>query len=833
MIGLDIKILHVVQDSESNLMKTKLTIFILFFLGTLLTACAAPEPEEAAMNGRVLLWHEWQGVEAQLLNTLITEFRRLHPGVDVITVPVSAGTIVNRFQDRSDSALGPDIMLLDAGSVYQLAEAGLIEDISGQIALGGHHYLSAAQIALQKGDELFGIPFAVDSQVLFYNREMVQSPPETLAELQDRVADGERIAMDANLMDAIWGLGAFGGSLFDDQGELTLSQGGFINWLDFLQQAQAQPGFILDTNIDRLREMFVAGETAYYVGPSSDLPLLRAAFADIAMPAAETNEEAEGDSQEPALIELPLEATDLVGVASLPVGPNDWQPSPVLQTDAFVFSRVSSPQEQALALELAEFLTNPQQQLRLAQEDIGRMPASAELRLNLNMPEAVLALIKQSRTAVSIPYQLRPQWDVMVQEEGEFENRYTRALQGILTTSQLIDESNDQIETKFDTGDRDPDLLCPDQVEGEPRTLTLWHALPERETGILQAIPASFEALCPGIKLEIFAQDPAEIIDNFIAEAQDGGGPDILIESSRWSSQLAERELIADLSDHVRPVDLEPLIPEAADSMRFKQRLYGIPQLVSVLALIYNTDMIDSPPASLDELLLQVNSERRLALPVRFFYGYWGLNPFGGFDFNSEEGLIEELEGVVPWLTWLQSAQAEPGIDLTFDPAEATDAFVRRQAAFTVAGSWTLSQLREELGDDQFAVAPLPSGPAGLAAPILQVEGIMVSANSEDRIDDALAFSRFLSLPESQAVLLDSGSFVSANVIFNTDESPLLRGFQEAAKLAVEVDENSSFAAMEKLGDIMYEDVLIDGVDPQTAAAEFEAAVEQLAEDQP
>ena len=50
------------------------------------------------------------------------------------------------------------------------------------------------------------------------------------------------------------GLGAFGGSLFDADGQLTLSQGGFINWLDFLQQAQALPGFILDTDTQRLRD---------------------------------------------------------------------------------------------------------------------------------------------------------------------------------------------------------------------------------------------------------------------------------------------------------------------------------------------------------------------------------------------------------------------------------------------------------------------------------------------------------------------------------------------------------------------------------------------------
>ena len=57
--------------------------------------------------------------------------------------------------------------------------------------------------------------------------------------------------------------------------------------------------------------------------------------------------------------------------------------------------------------------------------------------------------------------------------------------------------------------------------------------------------------------------------------------------------------------------------------MRYRNRLYGIPQSVSVLALLYNKEMVDAP-TSLEELLIQVNPDRRWAPPMRFFWRLLG-----------------------------------------------------------------------------------------------------------------------------------------------------------------------------------------------------------------
>lgn len=813
---------------------TLVTVFMLFFLLVSCSGADTPATDETSLEGQVLLWHDWQGTETQILNELIEKFTELHPDVKVIGQPVSPDTIVERYEDRNASGLGPDLMLLNAGLAYELAEAGIINEISGQVDLEEGQYLSAGLATMQDGERLFGLPFSMHSQVLYYNKELVQSPPETLVELQERVATGEKIALNTRFLDTIWGLGAFGGKMFDPEGRLTLNQGGLINWLDFLQRAQATPGFILDTDEERLREAFVTGEAAYYVGASHELLALQTALGEEAlaqdMPAEDTGQEEPGTASAP-VADPNEKGAEILGAASLPAGPNEWRPSPILQTDAFVFSRVSSPREQALAIELAEFLTNPQQQARLAVEGIGRVPASAQVGLNRNLPESTVALGRQSRTALTIPYENRAVWNELVDEDSDFNAGYTQVLQGLLPANRFVKQAVQQIQAELgvEIAKVDLDTLCPNQAADESNTLTIWHSMPESESAALAEISQNYEALCSGVRLEITSISPEEIIDRYLEEAQAGGGPDILLESSRWTSQLAEEGLLRDLSDYIRPEDLEPLIPGAAESMRYQGRPYGIPESVTVLAMLYNQELVENPPGDLPELRSQVDPEHRWALPMRFFYGYWGLNPFGGFEFNSEEGQIEEGTGMVPWLTWLQETQNRPGVDLTFDPMEATDAFAAGEVAFLVGGPWVLPQLREALGEDSFGVAPLPSGPLGPGSPMLQVQGVMVNAKSSDQATDAaVAFARYLNLPENQALFLDTGNHIPAIVNIDLEDHPLINGFHRQAKLASVVDENSNFAAMEELGDEMYEEVLLEGLDPAEAFQDFVIAVQDI-----
>ncbi|MEI2776513.1 MAG: extracellular solute-binding protein [Tetrasphaera sp.] len=368
----------------------------------------------------------------------------------------------------------------------------------------------------------------------------------------------------------------------------------------------------------------------------------------------------------------------------------------------------------------------------------------------------------------------------------------------------------------------EPAELCPRQ----PGSIIIWHALHADEARVFEELARRFEATCPGAKIDIAQAPYDEIADRFAAAARAGGGPDVLFESSRWMAPLAEEGLLLDLTERVAPRFLQQFMPNTVATMRYRGRLYGIPESVTVLALFYNNTAVSEPPIDVQMLALGVSATQRLALPVGFFWGYWGMDPFGGFTFDSYSGKILESAGLVAWLQALQHVDPMPGVELYFDFGAAEDAFAYEEAAYLVSGPWSLPRLRQTVGLDNFQVTPLPNGPVGPGSPMLQVQGTMINGNASTlAIDVALAFGQFINLPESQERFLPTESHVTASVTVDLTDYPNLESFREQAKAAALVVENSNFVLLEDLGDQLYRDVLGTGADPTVAVPAFVEAV--------
>ena len=352
--------------------------------------------------------------------------------------------------------------------------------------------------------------------------------------------------------------------------------------------------------------------------------------------------------------------------------------------------------------------------------------------------------------------------------------------------------------------------FCPAQ----PAEVLVWHTISPDEAQILQDLDNEFEEICPNITLTLARRSAATIDDQFRAAVGNEAvtAPDMLLASSRWLAQLAEEGLLLDLTELAGPEFLQQFLPDTVESMRYEDRLYGIPESVDVLALLYNTSLVADPPFDVQQLAQSVSADVRAALPVGFFLAYWGMEPYGSFAFDSYAGRIEETEGLNNWLTVLQGADANPGIDFYFDYDAAEDAFAAEEAAYLVSGPGSLPRLRQALGNDGFRVVPLPNGPLKPGTPMLQVNGSMINATADEAaVDAALAFSRYLNLPADQARRAANGNHVSASVTVNLSEFPNLEGFREQAKFATTVVENSNFATLEAEGDLLYRAVLLDG----------------------
>ena len=546
-------------------------------------------------------------------------------------------------------------------------------------------YLATALAMVADGDHLYGLPFAGHTQVLFFNRARVASPPGELFALVDRAGRGETVALPTGFEQSYWGIGAYDGAIRDAGGQLALGLGGFANWLDALQVARTMPGFLLGEDTDVLRQAFVDGKATYYVGDSTELPGLQAAMGQ-----------------------------DTVGVAALPVGPNGSAARPLLYSDAFAFGSASSPAATALALDLAQALTSAQAQFDLAEQDIGRLPATSQVRLTPNLPAHALVVARQGRLADAIALADRTLWQELTVGSLGFAAAYRQVVAGNLAPAAMVEWAEGELSARLglDIAAPDPAALCPDA----PEAIRLWHALRDDEAAAFDAVIRRFEAACPGVDVAATVLPAAEIYDRFVAAAAAGNAPELLFASSRWLPQLAAQGLIQDMGELVPAQQLQQFQPRAVQAMRYDGRLYGIPESLSLLALFYNRAQVSDPPIDLEQLRQDVDAEQRWALPVDFWQGYWGLAPFGGFQFDSQSGQVIDAAGLVAWLAWLQAADKQPGMDLLLDGQQGEQAFARGKLPTSWAARRRCLSCARRLATRAFGWRRCPMGRLGLAA---------------------------------------------------------------------------------------------------------------------
>jgi ABC-type glycerol-3-phosphate transport system substrate-binding protein len=127
--------------------------------------------------------------------------------------------------------------------------------------------------------------------------------------------------------------------------------------------------------LETITRLFIKGETAYYIGYFNEWQRFQ----------AEASEDRVG----------------ALGVTILPSGP--LGPSrPLIQTEVLYFNSASSAKQENLALELALFLTNSEQNNALLRE-AGLIPANQRVRVNSRVYPDLFPFVQAGRTAVTIP----------------------------------------------------------------------------------------------------------------------------------------------------------------------------------------------------------------------------------------------------------------------------------------------------------------------------------------------------------------------------------------------------------------------------------------------
>lgn len=400
---------------------TALLILVsLFIVGrTALSDGQAVQADDLA--GPLLVWHSWLDERADVLTQAKIKFEELHPGVRVVLVAYPQEELYARYAGAAANGFGPDLLIAPGEWLPDLLAGGLIRPVAATVeAQSNLWFREDIQRILRSRNRLYGLPFGLRTQALFYNKKLVERPAVTLDELLAQAGAGSGVGIGSSFRDALWGLGTSGGQLYDEKGEVVVDVQALGSWLTWMKNAQTNPAIVMSTNQEGLRQLFARGDLAYLVDDTNAVRLLASSV-----------------------------QTGTLGVRSLPSGPTG-SATPLLRADALFFNPASSPRQKEAANALALFLTGKEEQTLLMRR-AGVTPAHQDVRINVRLNPEISAFAFQAKTAIAWTDDPLLAWLLTDGDET-----YVQALEGVLTPSEAADELAVELAAKKAELDQQP-----------------------------------------------------------------------------------------------------------------------------------------------------------------------------------------------------------------------------------------------------------------------------------------------------------------------------------------------------------------------------------------
>jgi maltose-binding protein MalE len=285
------------------------------------------------------LWHSWSGAQLEALNSVARSYEQAHPDVRISLQPQPKADIIRNYGMSVADGSAPQLLLTLGRYIGELAERQHVAPLNDLLPAETLSDLipQAAESASAAG-QLYGIPIAFDTQVLFYDRRRVATPPTTLDEA---IALNEAQRAEP-LETRPWSLGyhlslettlpylsAFGGVVLDQQQPVfaTQSREATLRWLEWLRSLQVNENVIASPDFSAVDAAIQQNRVLSVI----DWSHRRANYER-------------------------LWGADAVGVAPMPAVQPDVAPQPLILPDVICVNTVISPEQRSAALDFIRYL---------------------------------------------------------------------------------------------------------------------------------------------------------------------------------------------------------------------------------------------------------------------------------------------------------------------------------------------------------------------------------------------------------------------------------------------------------------------------------------------
>ena len=287
----------------------------------------------------------------------------------------------------------------------------------------------------------------------------------------------------------------------------------------------------------------------------------------------------------------------------------------------------------------------------------------------------------------------------------------------------------------------------------EKDKLLIWVG-PNREDAALQGVVQKFTDEL-GIPVTVEVVDP--LTDKFQQAAATGDGPDIVLWAHDRFGEWAAGGLISPVEPS--PEFIAGTLETAWDAVMFGGKTWGYPVGVEAIALVYNKDLIDAPPASFEEIATMPVKKDGVAKIMWDYNNTYFTFPLlaanGGYAFVKKDGVYDgkdtgvNNDGAVMGAEMLKKLIDDgimpPGVDY----GVMDGAMNKGEVAMVINGPWSWGGFKTS--GINFGVAPLPSVGGKPSIPFIGVTSFAINAASPNKDLAVELIENYILTPEGLA----------------------------------------------------------------------------------
>ena len=341
-----------------------------------------------------------------------------------------------------------------------------------------------------------------------------------------------------------------------------------------------------------------------------------------------------------------------------------------------------------------------------------------------------------------------------------------------------------------------------------PVTITIWHGWQGDYLAPKQAIFDAYTKAHPNVKITLVHQD--NVITKSITAVKANNGPDIIAWTDDSLGELVNSHTVVGLDQYLNSDYINTTFSKAAaQAVSFNGHIYGVPETVEAVTLMYNKKLINASdlPKTTDDMLAFARSYQQkhpgkygIVWPTQdpyynagWFYGFgaYYVKPDGTVGLNTPQAtaagqFISSFRQYLP-------KQIDGNI--------ASALFSDGKAAAIIDGPWSYTNYASKAGIDVgFATLPVVSANnATPASPFVGVKSLWVSKNAKDAALCA-DILKFYTNKENQIQMIKQTGEIPANQAAAQDatvtSNPAISGYAAQAGLGIPLPNTPYMSAL-------------------------------------